>query len=86
MIVVAIGWLFAVGMFALVHALSPQGTLLGALLSLVFVGLLPLAVVLYLMAAPARRRARHATDSAAPNPHQGSHAPGDAVAPKREEA
>jgi hypothetical protein len=54
MLSVAIGWLFVVGMFALVHALSPQGTLLGALLSLVFAGLLPLALVLVVMGAAAR--------------------------------
>jgi membrane protein implicated in regulation of membrane protease activity len=82
LLIVAIGWLFVVGLFALVHALSPQGTLLGALGSLVFVGLLPLAVVLYLMSAPARRR----EESAATDPDRGGHAPGDTVAPKREEA
>jgi membrane protein implicated in regulation of membrane protease activity len=86
MLTVAIGWLFVVGMFALVHALSPQGTWLGALLSLVFAGVLPLAVVLYVMGAPARRRARRRAQSAAPQPHQGGHAPGDTIAPKREEA
>lgn len=85
MLIVALGWSFAVGLFALVHALSPQGTLLGALLTLVLAGVLPLAVLAWLIGAGARRRERRAA-SAAADPHQGGHTPGDAVAPEREEA
>jgi hypothetical protein len=44
---------------------------------------LPLSVVLYIMGAPARRRARRAAESAAPD--RSGVAPGDAVAPEREE-
>jgi hypothetical protein len=58
MIVVAIGWMFVVGLFALTQAASPQGSLLVALLLLVGAGVLPLAVVLYVMGAPGRRRRR----------------------------
>ena len=87
MIVVAIGWMFVVGLFALTQAVSPQGSLLVALLLVVGAGVLPLAVVLYVMGAPARRRRRRAQETAlGPYPDAGGHAPGDAVAPKREEA
>jgi Na+/H+-dicarboxylate symporter len=86
MIVVAIGWMFVVGLFALTQAASPQGSLLVALLLLVGAGVLPLAVVLYVMGAPGRRRRRRAAEDLGSDPDTGGHAPGDAVAPKREEA
>jgi hypothetical protein len=86
MIVVAIGWLFVVGLFALTQAVSPQGSLLVALLLLVGAGVLPLAVVLYVMGAPSRRRRRRSLAASALDPDAGGHAAGDAVAPEREEA
>jgi predicted membrane channel-forming protein YqfA (hemolysin III family) len=84
---VAIGWMYVVLMVALAEATSPQGTLLGAFFTVVGWGVLPLAVVLYILGTPSRRRARRAAeaaDSAAP-PDGGGHAPGDAVAPERKE-
>jgi len=82
MLIVSIGWVFVVGAFALAHATAPGGTLLGALLALLL-GLAPLAVVLYLAEATARRRRAHAS---APDPDRGGHAAGDAIAPEREES
>jgi hypothetical protein len=84
MIVVAIGWLFVVVLFAVVQWVSPQGSLLVALLLVLGGGVAPLAVVLYLMGAPARRRRRRAA-ALRTDPDAGGHAPGDAVAPEREE-
>jgi len=82
MLAVALGWIFVVVVFALGQAAAPGGSWLGVLVTLV-VGLAPLAVVLYIvLAASRRRRARRAS---APDPDQGGHAPGDAVAAKREE-
>ena len=84
---VAIAWLYVVLMIAVVEATSNQGTLLGAVFTVVLYGLLPLSVVLYVMNEPARRRARRARDavaSAGPlEPDGGDHAPGDPVAPER---
>jgi len=85
MIVVAIGWLFVVLLFAAVQWLSPQGSGLVALLLVFGAGVAPLAVVLYVMGAPARRRRRRAREALGADPDAGGHAPGDAVAPKREE-
>jgi hypothetical protein len=82
---IAIGWLYVVLMMALVEALSSQGTVLGAVITFVFYGLIPLGLVLYIVATPARRRARRAAETSAA-PDGGGHAPGDAAAPKREEA
>lgn len=82
---IAIGWLYVVLMMALVEALSSQGTVLGAIITFVFYGLIPLGLVLYIAATPARRRARRAAETSAA-PDGGGHAPGDAAAAKREEA
>ena len=81
---VALAWLYVVVMVAVAEALSPQGTWLGAFFTLFGWGLLPLAIVLYILGTPARRRARQAAESR-PNDDRGGHAPGDAIAPKREE-
>jgi predicted membrane channel-forming protein YqfA (hemolysin III family) len=65
MLMVAIAWMYVVVMMALAEAFSPQGSVLGAVVTLVFYGLLPLAIVLYIMATPERKRrlkAREAKD------------------------
>lgn len=62
MYLVAIGWMYVVLMMTVAEALSPQGTVLGALFTFVLYGCLPLAVVLYLLGTPARRRARRAAE------------------------
>jgi choline-glycine betaine transporter len=86
--IVAMAWVFVVGLLALVEATSPQGSVLGALATLVFYGALPLAIVLYVLGATMRRRARarrESSGSGRADPGRGRHAPGDAVAPEREE-
>nr|ALV86475.1 hypothetical protein [uncultured bacterium 19] len=88
---VAIGWMYVVLMMSVAEALAPSGSVLGALITLVFYGILPLALVLYLMATPARRKALRAREQAqisgasGAKPDGGSHPAGDAVATKREE-
>jgi predicted membrane channel-forming protein YqfA (hemolysin III family) len=85
MIIVALAWMYVVVMMALAEALSPRGTVLGAAFTLLLYGVLPLAIVLYVMATPARKRALRAAESAAADPDRGGEAAGDAVAAKREE-
>lgn len=98
MYLVVIAWLYVALMMAVAEATSTQGTLLGALVTFVLYGLGPLALVVYLMLAPARRkllRAREAAEFAAQQqaqgaasvgqPDAGGHAPADAVAPVRKE-
>lgn len=60
--IVALAWIFVVVLMAAAEAVSTQGTLLGAFFTLVLYGALPLAIVLYLMGTPARRRARLASE------------------------
>lgn len=89
MIVVAIAWMYVVLMMALAEAFSPQGTVLGAFFTFILYGLVPLSIVLYVMGAPRRARARRAAERAAASadaPDGGDHAPGDAVAAERKEA
>ncbi|MBK6788708.1 MAG: hypothetical protein IPG77_14010 [Betaproteobacteria bacterium] len=90
---VAIAWIYVVLMMALAEALSSQGTVLGAVITFVLYGLLPLSVLLYIMGAPARGRARRTAEAAAvptaapsATPDGGGMAPGDAVAPEGKEA
>ena len=95
MLLVAIAWIYVVLMMSVAEAMAPNGTVLGAVLTFVLYGALPLSVLLYIMATPARRkaiRAREAAedaarvrDSSARDPDAGGHAAGDSVAPKREE-
>lgn len=88
MTLVALAWLYVVVLMAVVEASSPQGTVLGALFTLLLYGVLPLTLLLYLLATPARRRARRNAEQAAvsaANPDRRGHASADAVAPVREE-
>lgn len=55
--IVAIAWMYVTLMMALAEATSPQGTVLGAIFTFLLYGVGPLALVLYLMGAPARRKA-----------------------------
>ena len=87
---VAIAWIYVVLMMAVAEALSSQGTVLGALFTVLLYGLLPLGIVLYILGTPARKRARRAAEAAAPPsasapPDGGGHAAGDAVTTKGEE-
>ena len=56
--IVAIGWMFVVMLMTLVEATSPGGTLLGAAITFVLYGVLPLSIVLYILGTPGRKRAR----------------------------
>ena len=83
--VVVIGWVYVVSMMAMAEALAPSGSLLGALVTFTMYGAVPVAIVLYLGGAPARRRARLATGASAAQPDGSGHAAGHAIASKREE-
>ena len=91
MLLVAVAWLYVVLMVAVVEATSTQGTVLGAIVTFVLYGVLPLSIVGYLFFSPARRRARRAAEAAttpvsAPvDPDGSGHPPGDSVAAVREE-
>jgi hypothetical protein len=90
MYIVAIAWLYVAILMAVAEATHSTGTLLGGIVTFVLYGVLPLALVLYVMGTPARRRAIKAQESAElqaaqsasdPTPDAGAEAAGDAVAP-----
>jgi hypothetical protein len=88
MYMIPIGWLYVALMMRVAEATNSNGSILGALITFVLYGLLPVALVLYFMGAPGRKRAikqREAAELAACQPDAGSHAPADAIAPVREE-
>ncbi len=93
MLIVLLGWGYVVVMMALAEATGPSGSVLGALVTLLLYGVLPLSVVLYIGGTRARWRARARAreaagraDSGDVDPGGGGEPAGDAVAPVREEA
>lgn len=62
--IVAIAWMYVAVMMTLAEATAPNGSLLGAFFTLLLYGIAPLALVMYLLGTPARRRARRAAEAA----------------------
>ncbi len=58
MYLVAIGWLYVVLMMSVAEAMNSTGTVLGAIVTFILYGLLPLALVMYVMLTPQRRKLR----------------------------
>ena len=89
MYVVAIAWLYVVVLMALAEGVSDHGSWLGAGVTLMFYGVLPLGIVLYLIGTTSRREARQAQQAASATSgvesDGGGHAAGDAIAPERKE-
>ena len=90
MYIVPIGWLYVALMMAVAEATNTNGTVMGGILTFLLYGLGPVSLVVYLMGAPAWRKAikrREAAEQAsALQPDTGGHAPTDPAAPVREEA
>jgi len=91
--IVTLAWGYVVLMAALVEASGPEGSILGALVTVLLYGGLPLAVLSYISGAGRRRRAARAA-SAGPatptsdrvDPGGGGLPAGEALAPVRKEA
>ncbi|HEY8879556.1 MAG TPA: hypothetical protein VIN03_18450 [Roseateles sp.] len=88
MYLVAIAWAYVALMMAAAEALSPQGTLFGAFITLLLYGVLPLGLLMYILGTPGRKRRRRAAELAAQADAGGHAAPGPAegLTPEREEA
>ena len=88
MYLIPIAWLYVTLMMAIAEASNTTGTVLGGLITFVFYGVGPVALLMYLLGWPARRRAikaREATEQASAQPDAGGHAAADVVAPVRKE-
>ena len=53
---VVIAWLYVVLMMAVAEATNTTGTVMGAIVTFVLYGLLPVGLIMYFMLTPARRR------------------------------
>ena len=92
---VIIAWLYVALMMAVAEATNTTGTVLGAIFTFGLYGLLPVAIIVYIMRAPARRKAMKAREQAAREaaiaaqaaangslaPDQRGQAPADPLAP-----
>lgn len=63
--IVAIAWIYVAVMMAAAEATAANGTILGAVITLVVYGICPVALVMYLLSTPARRKARRAAEAQA---------------------
>lgn len=64
MYLVVIAWLYVTLMMAIAEATNAQGSVLGAIVTFLLYGLAPMALVVYLMATPARKKALKAKEAA----------------------
>ena len=64
MYLVVIGWLYVVLMMAVAEASNTTGTVLGAIVTFILYGLLPVTLVVYLMRTPQRRKENKAREAA----------------------
>ncbi len=100
MYIIPIAWLYVALMMSVAEATNSNGTLLGAIVTFVLYGLLPIGLLLYIMGTPGRKRAlreraeqeraafeARAADAAPLDnaPDAGGQAPADSVAPVRKE-
>jgi hypothetical protein len=91
--IIAIAWMFVVLLMTVAEAVSPIGSVLGAIVTFFLYGVGPLALVMYLLGTPMRRQARRSKEAAADaeasstvEPDAGSLPTGDAITPERKEA
>lgn len=78
MYLIPLAWMYVAVMMAVAEATHPRGTVLGAIVTFVLYGVLPVALLLYFIVRRSRRRRSDAPDA-------GGEAPADAVPPVRKE-
>ncbi|RZI74387.1 MAG: hypothetical protein EOP13_08795 [Pseudomonas sp.] len=99
--IVVIAWLYVALMMAVAEGTNTTGTVVGAVFTFLLYGVAPVALVVYLMGAPARRKrirrmeqeqqdsaraiARPGTTDSAVQPDAGGESSTDSVAPMRKE-
>jgi hypothetical protein len=58
MYIIPLGWLYVALMMAISEATSSQGTVLGAVITFLLYGVLPVSILVYVMGTPLRRKER----------------------------
>ena len=93
--IIAIAWMFVAVLMAVVEAVSPIGTVLGAVVTLLFYGVLPVSLLMYILTTGQRKRARQAREGGVPRnqlepsthqPDACGLAPSDPIAPEGKES
>lgn len=64
MYLIVIAWTYVTLMMAVAEATSPTGTLLGAIITFVLYGVLPMGILVYILGTPSRKRALKAREAA----------------------
>ena len=64
MYLIVIGWMYVVLMMSVAEATNTTGSVLGAIVTFFLYGLLPVAIIVYVMRTPQRRRAIKAREAA----------------------
>jgi hypothetical protein len=64
MYLVAIAWIYVALMMAVAEATNTNGTVMGAIVTFVLYGLVPVSIVMYLLGSPSRNKARKARERA----------------------
>ncbi len=81
MYLVLIAWLYVTLMMAVAEATSATGSVLGAVVTFVFYGLLPMGIVAYILGTPARKRALRAQEQAQTAPQDARASSDEAPSP-----
>jgi hypothetical protein len=93
MYIIPIAWIYVTLMMSVAEATNTNGTLLGAIVTFILYGILPTALMVYLMGTPQRNKARKAreaewaqtqstnTSPSTLEPDASSHAPSSAEQP-----
>ena len=68
MYLIVIAWLYVTLLMALAEVFSSQGSILGAIITFLLYGVLPMSLVVYLMGTPLRRREIRRQEQAALHP------------------
>ena len=64
MYIVPIAWLYVALMMSVAEATNTNGTVLGGILTFILYGILPTSIIVYVMWAPNRKKARLAAEEA----------------------
>lgn len=65
MYIVPIAWIYVALMMSVAEATNSNGTILGAIVTFLLYGVLPVALVVYIMGTPGRKRAIRAKEAQA---------------------
>ena len=70
MYIVPIAWLYVALMMSVAEATNTNGSILGGILTCILYGILPTSIIVYVMGAPNRKKARLAAEQAENNGSQ----------------